>query len=82
MSGDEEGKERVTGEEWVSKRSERRAEICCEKKKAKENVKLKQATELLASSEKQSLGRGSDNHEQIAKIEILRELDIDYWTGI
>ena len=33
-------------------------EICCEKK-AKENVKRKQATELLASSGKLSPGRGS-----------------------
>ncbi len=56
-------------------------EICCEKK-AKENVKRKQATELLATSGKQISDRGIDNHEQVAKIEFSGEHDIDYWTGI
>ena len=81
MSGDEEGKERVEGGEWVSERSERRAEICGEKK-AKENVKCKQATELLASSGKQISDRGIDDHEQVAEIDFPREHDIDHLTGI
>ena len=81
LSEDEEGKERVEGGEWVSKRSEHRAENCCEKK-AKGNVKCKQATELLASLGKQISDRGIDDHEQVAKIEFPREHDIDPLTGI